>query len=172
MSIRSIASKLIGFTCIVTAGSISGQSIDDYFHSAAQLFIHGKDSECKQTIEEGLGKYPDDPKLLALKSKIEEPEKQNQQNQNQQNKNDQKKDQNKKDDKKQDPQKKDEQQSNKDQNQDKQKPEPTPQQQKQDDMKKEDAKRLIEQFSDDEKDLNKKPEKIGIMKNKKIEKDW
>jgi Ca-activated chloride channel family protein len=102
---------------------------------------------------------------------------QNNKDQKQDKKNqDQKKDQNnKQDDKKQDQLKKDDQQqSDKDQkqNQDKQKPEPTPQQQKQDDMKKDEAKRLIEQFSDDEKDLNKKPEKIGILKNKNIEKDW
>jgi hypothetical protein len=84
-----------------------------------------------------------------------------------------KQDQNKQDDKKQDQQNKDnQQQNNKDQNQDKQKPEPTPQQQKQNDMKKDEAKRIIEQFSDDEKDLNKKPEKIGILRNKNIEKDW
>jgi Ca-activated chloride channel family protein len=101
-------------------------------------------------------------------------------NNQQQNKQDQKKDQdknkqdqNKQDQKKQDQEKKDnQQQSNKDQNQDKQKPEPSPQKQKQDDMKKEEAKHLIEQFSDDEKDLNKKPEKIGILKNKNVEKDW
>jgi type IV secretory pathway VirB10-like protein len=153
MSIKSTANKLISIACLTAAGPIFGQSIDDYFHSAAQLFIHAKDTECKKTIDEGLAKYPNDPKLLTLKSKI--------------------KDQKKQDDKKQDQQKKDDQQqSNKDQNQDKQKQEPTPQQQKQEDMKKEDAKRLIEQFSDDEKDLNKKPEKVGILKNKNIEKDW
>jgi Ca-activated chloride channel homolog len=89
------------------------------------------------------------------------------------NKQDQNKDQKKQDDKKQDQQNKDnQQQNNKDQNQDRQKPEPSPQQQKQDDVKKEEAKRIIEQFSDDEKDLNKKPEKIGVLKNKNIEKDW
>jgi Ca-activated chloride channel family protein len=92
-------------------------------------------------------------------------DKKNQDKQNQ--KQDQNKDQKNKDDKKQN----DQQDQNK-KDQEKQKPEPTPQQQKQEDMKKDEAKRIIEQFSDDDKDLNKKPEKIGVAGQKKVEKDW
>ena len=84
------------------------------------------------------------------------------------NKQEQNKDQKNKEDKKQDQQQQD--QNKKDQ--EKQKPEPTPQQQKQEDMKKDEAKRIIEQFSDDDKELNKKPEKTGIAGQKKVEKDW
>jgi hypothetical protein len=106
------------------------------------------------------------------KDNKDQKQQQNNKDQDQKNKQDQnKKDQNKQDNKKQDQQNKDQNQ-NQDQKKEQQKPEPTPQQQKQEDMKKEEAKRIIEQFSDDEKDLNKKPEKIGIMKNKNIEKDW
>jgi len=95
----------------------------------------------------------------------------NQQNQDKknQNKQDQKQDQNKKDDNKQDKQNQQQDQNKKDQEQ--QKPEPTPQQ-KQEDMKKDEAKRIIEQFSDDDKELNKKPEKMGVAGQKKVEKDW
>jgi hypothetical protein len=39
-------------------------------------------------------------------------------------------------------------------------------------MKKDEAKRIIEQFSDDDKELNKKPDKIGVAGQKKVEKDW
>ena len=117
------------------------------------------------------------------KNKKDDKQNKDQQNKNQQNQDqnknqqDKKKDQNKQDDKKQEQKNKDQNQNqnqdqNKDQKQEQQKPEPTPQQQKQEDMKKEEAKRIIEQFSDDEKDLNKKPGKIGIMKNRNVEKDW
>jgi|WetSurMetagenome_2_1015567.scaffolds.fasta_scaffold00008_149 Ca-activated chloride channel homolog len=113
-------------------------------------------------------------------------DKQNKDNRNQQNKNDQgknKQDQNKDQRNKNDQQKQDQQDKNQQQkdqqqsqdqnkNQEQQKPEPTPQQQKQEDMKKDEAKRLIEQFSDDDKDLNKKPQKVGAVGEKKIEKDW
>jgi Ca-activated chloride channel homolog len=87
------------------------------------------------------------------------------------NKQDQNKDQKNKEDKKQDQQQDQKQDQNK-KDQEKQKPEPTPQQQKQEDMKKDEAKRIIEQFSDDDKELNKKPDKIGVAGQKKVEKDW
>jgi len=106
---------------------------------------------------------------------------QNQQNQ-QQNKNDknnkdqkqdQKKDQNKDQKQNKDQDKKDKQDQPNQQNENKQeqKPEPTPAQKKED-MKKEDAKKLLELYSDDENDLNKKPEKKGIAVEKRSEKDW
>jgi Ca-activated chloride channel homolog len=99
------------------------------------------------------------------------------QNKDQQDKKDQDKkdqdkknqDQQKKDDKKQD--KQDQQNQQNENKQDQQKPEPTPAQKKED-MKKDDAKKLLELYSDDEHDLNKKPEKKGIAGQKRSEKDW
>ncbi len=87
---------------------------------------------------------------------------------NNQNDHDKNQDKDKQQDKNKQDQNKNQQDKN---NQDNQKPEPTPQQ-KQEDMKKDEAKRLIEQFSDDDKELNKKPEKTGIAGEKKVEKDW
>ncbi len=105
---------------------------------------------------------------------------QNKQNQNKQNqdknKQDQKQDQNQqnKNDRNKDQQNKRDQQ-NQQQNQpnknEEQKPEPTPQQQKQEETKKDEAKRLIEQYSDDDKDLN-KPQKRGPAVERKNAKDW
>ena len=109
--------------------------------------------------------------------------KDNKQNQNK-NQNDQdKKDQNNKDQQNKDQNKDNKQQDKKDQKQnqneqndkkqqEQQKPEPTPAQQKQDDLKKDEAKKLLELYSDDEHDLNKKPEKTGIAGQKKNAKDW
>jgi Ca-activated chloride channel homolog len=98
-------------------------------------------------------------------------QKQNQQK-NQDQKKDDKKDQ-KNEQQKQDQNKQDKQnqQNQKNENKQEQKPEPTPAQKKED-MKKEDAKKLLELYSDDEHDLNKKPEKQGIAGEKRSEKDW
>ena len=110
--------------------------------------------------------------------------KDNKQNQNKnQNKDQDKKDQNNKDQQNKDQNKDNKQQDKKDQKQnqneqndkkqqEQQKPEPTPAQQKQDDLKKDEAKKLLELYSDDEHDLNKKPEKTGIAGQKKNAKDW
>ena len=130
--------------------------------------------------------------LQLASAKIKQMQQQNQQNKNDKNnkdkKQDQKQDQNKernqnkdqekkdkqdnqqkKDDKKQDQQ---EQQNRQNENKkDQQKPEPTPAEKKEE-MKKDEAKKLLELYSDDEHDLNKKPEKKGIPGQKRNEKDW
>ena len=140
--------------------------------------------------------------LQLANAKMKQMQNQQQKNQDDKNKNDkndkkqdqknQQQDKNKNDKNKQDQKNKDQQ--NKDQNkdnkqnnkndqqkqnaqndknkQDQQKPEPTPQQQKQEDMKKDEARKLIELYSDDEHDLNKKPEKAGVIGERKGEKDW
>ena len=103
-------------------------------------------------------------------------QKKNDQNKQDQNKKDQNKDQQNKDNKQQQYKNNQDQQKQNAQNdknkQDQQKPEPTPQQQKQEDMKKDEARKLIELYSDDEHDLNKKPEKAGVIGERKGEKDW
>ncbi len=165
-----------------TVGMAHAQSANDYFHSAAQFFIHQKDNECRAAVTEGLSKFPGDPKLAALLGKLKDPENQNQnkQNQNDQDKNKKdkdKKDQDKNDQDKKDQDKKDEDKQNQNpkddqKRQDQQKPEPTPAQKKQEDMKKDDAKKILEIYADDEQDLKKKPEKKGIGAEKRGEKDW
>jgi Ca-activated chloride channel homolog len=93
---------------------------------------------------------------------------QDQNNDNKNDKKDQKNEQQKQDEKKQDNQN---QPNQKNENKQEQKPEPTPAQKKED-MKKEDAKKLLQLYSDDERDLNKKPEKQGVAGEKRSEKDW
>jgi len=176
------------FQIFAIVGSCLGQTANDYFHTGAQFYVFEKNQECKATLAEGLAKYPGDPKMNALKGKIKEEDqkKQNQGNQdknkqdkqkgndkNDNSKQNQDKNEQDKNDQKKDQQKQDQQQGqeNKD-NQENQKPEPTPQQQKQEDMKKQEAKRLIEQYSDDDKELNKKPEKQGAAVERKNAKDW
>ncbi|HYC84928.1 MAG TPA: hypothetical protein VEB86_06890 [Chryseosolibacter sp.] len=85
------------------------QSAESTFHMASNHYIHNKMGEAKKTLDDGLKKFPNDPKLNALRQKIKEEEKQNDQNQDQQNKDQkdqQQKDNEKKDDKQQGQEKK------------------------------------------------------------------
>ncbi|MBI3500606.1 MAG: hypothetical protein HY063_02340 [Bacteroidetes bacterium] len=132
------------------------QTVDDYFHSSAQLFIHGKKNEAKQRLQEAIQKYPSDTKLRGLLAKIKDDEKKNNQDQNQDNSDsDKNKNQNK----------------NKDQKKDKQKEKQ--QQEQQQNISKEDAQRLLEAMNNDEKKLrDKMNEKRVKVASSQIEKDW
>jgi len=63
---------------------------DDFFHSGAQFYVHGKKEESKNEILTGLKFYPNDPKLNGMAVLLKK-EEQQQQQQNQQSKDDQQK---------------------------------------------------------------------------------
>lgn len=118
--------------------------------------------------------------LQLTQMKIKELEKQQQQQQDNkdQNKQDQdKQNQNQQQDKKdqqqdkQDQQKKDQQQQNPEDQQQEQKPQPKPQK-SEEEMEKEEAMRLLQQYADDDKELNKPQKKMRALMGKKPEKDW
>lgn len=79
MLLRSIPSALL-----LCAAMASAQTAEEYFHAASQQFIFGQYQTSMQTVAEGLRKFPNDPKLSALKEKIKEPPKQDQQSTQQQ----------------------------------------------------------------------------------------
>jgi len=104
------------------------------------------------------------------------------QNQDQQQKQDQKQDQKQQDQKQQDQKQQDQKQDQKQQDQkqqdqkqqqqkqQQQQPMPQPQQSKEE-LKKEEARKLLELYSDDDDKLN-KPVRIGVVREKRPEKDW
>jgi hypothetical protein len=74
------------------------QSAMDYFHTAANFYVNANKKSAQKTIKEGIQKFPNDPTLKNLSSKIEElPENEDEPNQqkqqNQDNNDDQNKDQ-------------------------------------------------------------------------------
>lgn len=84
--------KLIGFTFAVFflfAEKSTAQSAGDYFNRAARSYVKTEKENALKEVNDGLGKYPDDAKLKALKEKLEkeqdEEQQQNQQDQQQQN---------------------------------------------------------------------------------------
>lgn len=91
-------SKLILCTGLLWAlafGTSHAQAVGDYFNKAARSYVKTERDQALATVNEGLGKYPNDPKLQALKEKLEkekeeeEQEKQDQQNKDQQQQQDQ-----------------------------------------------------------------------------------
>ena len=51
------------------------QTADQYFHQSAQMYTQAKDQYAKKLLDEGLMRFPNDPKLSALREKIKEDEK-------------------------------------------------------------------------------------------------
>ncbi len=85
----------LAFTCV------KAQSAGDYFNRAARSYVKTEKDLALNTVNEGLGKYPSDSKLQALKEKLEkeqeeDQEKQEQNQDPQQNEDQQQKDQNQK----------------------------------------------------------------------------
>ena len=133
-----------------------GQTIDDYYHQAAQAYIGGKYNQAIKAVEKGLELNPDDPKLNALNEKLKEKKNHQQQQPGE--------DQEKEDKEQQD--QSEELQSEENQQQQQQAEEKEPQE-----MTKDEAERILEALKEDEKDLQKqrKSTKSGQVR---IVKDW
>ncbi len=79
--------KLIGFTLalfLFFAEKSLAQSAGDYFNRAARSYVKTERENALKEVNDGLGKFPDDAKLKALKEKLEK-EQEDEQQQNQQN---------------------------------------------------------------------------------------
>ncbi len=74
---------IVVFAILSAVPLLRAQSADDYFHTAANEFINARIAPALQAVDDGLRIDPDNPRLNALKEKLEE-EKQKQQQQQQQ----------------------------------------------------------------------------------------
>lgn len=77
---------------LLFVGESLAQSAGDYFNRAARSYVKTERENALKEVNDGLGKFPDDAKLKALKEKLEKEQeeedqqnKQDQQQQNQQN---------------------------------------------------------------------------------------
>lgn len=78
--------KLVLFTLAIFlffAEKTQAQSAGDYFNRAARSYVKTEKENALKEVNDGLGKYPDDAKLKALKEKLEK-EQEDEQQQNQQ----------------------------------------------------------------------------------------
>src|SRR5688572_12782284 len=78
--------KLVVITLAIIlffAEKTKAQSAGDYFNKAARSYVKTDKENALKEVNDGLGKYPDDAKLKALKEKLEK-EQEDEQQQNQQ----------------------------------------------------------------------------------------
>lgn len=92
---------LLGLMTGLALTQVQAQTAGDYFNRAARSYVKTEKELALNTVNEGLGKYPSDAKLQALKEKLEkeqeEDQEKQQQNQDpQQNQDQQQKDENQK----------------------------------------------------------------------------
>ena len=92
---------LLGLMTGLAFTQVQAQTAGDYFNRAARSYVKTEKDLALNTVNEGLGKYPSDAKLQALKEKLEkeqeEDQEKQQQNQDpQQNQDQQQKDENQK----------------------------------------------------------------------------
>jgi type IV secretory pathway VirB10-like protein len=185
---------IVFFIIIIASYAYSyAQNADDIFHFAGNLYINGNNKGAIAEVDRGLSLYPNDPKLSALKEKIKEDEKKQQQNKEQQDKQDKNKDKQNQDkqeqgDQKQDKQDKQDGSENQQDKQDQQKQEQQKQQGQQDEDKNQDEKqkqgkpgeisqddaaRLLKALEEEEKGVLKKVEKEKTKaKRVPAEKEW
>ncbi len=171
-------------TLALSSGITWAKTADDYYHSAAAMYIEGRQQQAGIEVREGLSQYPGDSKLSGLEELLKNLQNQEQQdNQQQQEKNqDEQKEQENQDDQKDEEQK---------QNQDQQEQEEKEQNEQNDtenepqdsaaanqseaeevpegEMSEDDAKRLLDAYKEDEKDDQKK---IHSKKQRKTATDW
>jgi len=63
---------LAGLLCGLGAPPALGQSsADAFFHEAAQRYVAGDTEAARQAVERGLERHPSDPRLRALRQKLE-----------------------------------------------------------------------------------------------------
>ncbi|GAB3647657.1 hypothetical protein GCM10028791_10020 [Echinicola sediminis] len=78
------------FLIVLGTSAADAQTAMTYFNQAAKEYVNSDYGKLGQTLSEGLQKYPDDPKLNALKEKLkDDQEKENQEQQDQEKNQDQ-----------------------------------------------------------------------------------
>jgi hypothetical protein len=142
------------------ASLLCGQTADDFWHPAANLYVNAKFQQAESEVDKGLQRFPDDPKLNALAEKIkEQQEQQQQQQQNQEEQQSQGEEQESNDQQEQQQEQEDQQEQMSQMDED------------QEQLSKEDAERILDALKNDEQENQKlrKPIKGG---RRSTDKDW
>jgi len=88
MKIKKTATLLVVLFVVLATCPAKAQSVGDYFNRAARQYVNSDIPGTGQILAEGLEKFPNDPKLMALNEKLkkdQEEQQKDQQNQDQQN---------------------------------------------------------------------------------------
>ena len=68
----------VGISFFLCHFSAFGQDAASFFHNGANLFIKGNSTAARKTLQQGLSRYPNDPKLNSLLKEIKDEEEQKQ----------------------------------------------------------------------------------------------
>lgn len=151
--------KYLFIIFISLIGTVSfAQNADYYFHSSAQTYIDGDSRGAKSQLAEGLSKYPNDPKLNELNSKIKDEEQEDkkeqeenqEQEQNEQNQNGEEENQENQEGENQEQEQQDQQEQNQQGDQEEQSEEEKQQQQNQEGEESEEEQEQNQQQQDKE----------------------
>jgi outer membrane biosynthesis protein TonB len=85
---RNRIALILGIFVCLGLNSLQAQSAGDFFNRAARSYVKTDKDQALQSVNEGLGKFPGDAKLQALKEKLEKEkeEEEEQENKEQQDK--------------------------------------------------------------------------------------
>lgn len=172
--------KLLFTLLFVFAGVVTtqAQTADDYFHSGAQSYINADLQSAISQVQEGLNRFPNDPKLNSLLQKLEEEQEkqQQQQQQNQENQEQQEQDQQNQEQQEQE-QSEEEQEQEQEQNEGQNNEQDQPEEQEgkpQDarELSKEEAEKILKALAQKEKELLKEFKKQKKSDAATHDKDW
>ncbi len=74
---------LIAVICLLFSVEIKAQTAGDFFNRAARSYVKTDKENALKEVNEGLGQFPNDTKLKALKEKLEKEQEDEKQDQNQ-----------------------------------------------------------------------------------------
>jgi Ca-activated chloride channel family protein len=172
--------QVLIFSIIFSSLVSFGQTVDDYYHQAAQLYIGGKFNDAIMAIDRGLEIDPNDARLQALLDKIKQEQEQQQQQQQQQEQQQaqQNEEQNQQQQQEQEQQQQEQQQAQQqNQNGEQQEEGEQPEQQlaeaqgEEKELSKEEAERILEALRSKEKENKdlRRPRQTGKTQ---VDKDW
>lgn len=167
---------LISIFFLLTSHIAFGQSATDYFHGSAQSYIASDIQGAIAKVQQGLAKYPNDPKLNQLLQKLEEEqEKQQQQQQQNQENQEEQEDQQEQNQEQQNEQEQEEQEQEQKEGENNEQNEPQEQDgqpQEPKEMSKEDAEKILQALAQKEKELLKEFKKQKPQGSATHDKDW
>lgn len=174
---KILKATLLIFVGVLWAQQASAQTADSYFHGGAQSFIGSDLQGAISKVQEGLNRFPNDPKLNELLQKLEEEQEKQQQQQEQQNQDQQEQNQDQQQQQEQEQEgENEEQQEQQEQNEDDQQnpenQEQQPQPQEMGEMSKEDAQKILQALAQKEKELLKEFKKQKPQGSATHDKDW
>src|SRR5690554_2369594 len=171
---------VLGFALLASTQA-QAQTVEEYFHGAANAFINADMQNALETVDRGLSQYPNNDNLSQLKRLIEEEEKEKQQQQQNQQQSSEQQEEENQDQEEQEQEQTSEQEEQEQKEASKQNEEDANNQPEDieegedlipNEISKEDADKILKALAQKEKDLLKEFKKPKSKANTTHDKDW